>query len=272
MDRVTSGWAARRPDLRVWPLQVLGRMSRLGRLVDPIMARVFARHGISGQTFAVLATLIRLGDTPTPQHRLLQELNLTSGTLSVRLERLAEAALVRRSPDPRDGRGSLVELTDTGRAVFEACAVEELDEQERLLAALSRDQVEQLAALLRRLLVSIEGPDPSERVTEALGVTLAPAHVALRQRAAVGLPAKAGLMVTVVSPHGVAAGAGLRPGDLLVAAGDAELRALEDLAAALRRARSAALEINVIRGTEEIVVRLAVAEGVSRGGPDDGPA
>lgn len=259
MDRVTSGWAAKRPDLRVWPLHVLGRMSRLERVIGPIMARVFARHGISGQTFAVLATLVRLGDEPTPQHRLLRELNVTSGTLSVRLDRLVEAVLVRRSPDPHDGRGSLVELTDMGRAVFEACAVDELAEQERLLAALSPDQTEQLAELLRRLLVSIEGPDPTEPVSGALGLTLAPAHVALRRRAGVGLPARTGLLVEGVSPNGLAARAGVRPGDLLVAAGDAELRALEDLAAVLHRARGRRLDIKVVRGSEEIVVHLAVS-------------
>jgi DNA-binding MarR family transcriptional regulator len=256
MDRVTAGWAERRPDLPVWPLHVLGRMERLVRVTEPIMGRVFARHGISDPTFAVLATLVRLGGSPAPQHRLLRELNLTSGTLSVRIDRLEAAGLVRRSPDPGDGRGTLVQLTEAGRASFEACAVDELGEQERLLAALSPPEVERLAGLLRKLLVSIEGPDSDAPIAARLGATLAPAHVALRRRAGVGLPARIGLLVEHVVAGGVAACAGLRPGDLLVAAGGVPLRALEDLAAALSRHRGGTVELGIVRGAEQLAVAV----------------
>jgi len=51
---------------------------------------------------------------------LLRATLVTSGTMTNRIHRLAEAGLVRREPDPRDKRGVLVTLTDQGVARADA--------------------------------------------------------------------------------------------------------------------------------------------------------
>jgi DNA-binding MarR family transcriptional regulator len=45
---------------------------------------------------------------------------LSSGGMTNRLDRMEEAGLVRRGPDPTDRRGVLVELTPRGRRVIDA--------------------------------------------------------------------------------------------------------------------------------------------------------
>jgi serine protease Do len=86
-----------------------------------------------------------------------------------------------------------------------------------------------------------------------LGLALAPPRAARRMRAAVGLPERDGLLVRGVEAGTPAAAAGLREGDLLVAAGDRPLDNVDTLLDALESAQGA-LALTVVRGTEERAV------------------
>ncbi len=90
-----------------------------------------------------------------------------------------------------------------------------------------------------------------------LGVALAPPHVAARLRGAVGLDERDGLLVREVVDGAPAAQAGIRQGDLLVRAGDSELRAPDDLFAALGGLGDGdQLVLGVVRGVEELTVTV----------------
>jgi serine protease Do len=94
-----------------------------------------------------------------------------------------------------------------------------------------------------------------------LGVGLAPADVAARLRAAVGLPDRAGLLVRTVDPEGAAGRAGLQVGDLLTRAGGVDLTTVDDLHHALDAARgSDSLDLHVVRGTDELDVSVTFDE------------
>lgn len=74
--------------------------------------------------------------------------------MTKRLDGLERAGLVERQPDPTDRRGRLVALTDHGREVVDAALLDHLDNEQRLLGAPDPGEREQLAGLLRKLLVS----------------------------------------------------------------------------------------------------------------------
>lgn len=155
VDRVISSWAEVRPDLDVAPIAIFTRLDRLKRAVDRAM--VFEDFGLNGADFAVLATLVRLGpETGLSQRRLMAELDLSSGTMSVRIERLVRAALVTKTNDPSDGRGSIVKLTKAGRDLFERCAPVHLQNERALLRVFSAEQQQQLVGLLRHWLRALE--------------------------------------------------------------------------------------------------------------------
>jgi S1-C subfamily serine protease len=85
-----------------------------------------------------------------------------------------------------------------------------------------------------------------------LGVAVAPPRLARRLRSAVGLPERDGVLVRAVQDGSPADRAGLRRGDLLVAAAGQPLNSLDGLYDALDAARSAGrLELIVVRGTDE---------------------
>ncbi len=118
-------------------------------------ARVFDRYGISFGEYLVLAALRRAGPpyrmNPT---KLFSSVILSSGAMTNRVDRLEEMGLVTRLPDPTDRRGRLVALTDRGRELVDAAVVDHLANEERLLKALDDGEREQLANLLRKLLLS----------------------------------------------------------------------------------------------------------------------
>jgi DNA-binding MarR family transcriptional regulator len=157
VDDLVAAWRAERPDLDVQPLQVLSRVSRLARHLDRARRTAFAGHGLESWAFDVLSALRRQGPPyQLSPGALLRATLVTSGTMTNRIDRLAEAGLVRRQPDPQDKRGVLVTLTADGRGKVDAALADLLGREEALLAGLDRDERQQLAGLLRVLLAPFD--------------------------------------------------------------------------------------------------------------------
>ncbi|PTA45382.1 MarR family transcriptional regulator [Micromonospora sp. RP3T] len=252
VDRILAEWATERPDLPVTPIGVVTRLNRLRTRFDEELSTVFARYDLSAADFTVIAALRRAGVPYTlPQSVLMNRLGLTSGTVSVRLTRLVKKGIVDRRPSPEDARGTVVTLTERGVALFDDIAPVHLTNEEVLLSALTAPEQQQLADLLRKLLVGFE----HQSSTSPLGMTLAPAHLARRMRSAVGLPDTPGLLITDVTPQSRADTAGLRPGDLLTSVDGTELRSCVTLAEALDGTSD--VTISYLRGTDQHQAHLA---------------
>jgi DNA-binding MarR family transcriptional regulator len=155
IDRIVEQWNRERPDLDVSPTHTLQRITRLALLQAGSFARVFAPYGISFGEYLVLAALRRAGPpyrmNPT---RLFNSVILSSGAMTNRLDRLEAIGLVERQADPTDRRGRLVALTDRGRELVVTAVVDHLENEQRLLDALDAEERDQLAGLLRKLLLS----------------------------------------------------------------------------------------------------------------------
>lgn len=108
------------------------------------------------------------------------------------------------------------------------------------------------APLTERVDALRRGEAPRRR---RIGVAIAPGQVARGLRRAVGLPEVDGLLVRGVEEDGPADRAGIEEGDLLIAAGERELRTFDDLAEVLE-SNSSTLELRVLRGTEERTVSV----------------
>ena len=258
VDQLVAAWERARPDLDFAPVAVVSRLGRVRAHIDREVESLFARHGISGPGFAVLVTLARLQEPGgVPQRRLMEELGLTSGTVSVRIDRLVADGLVARGADAGDRRNSRITLSDAGRELFERVVPAHLDNERRLMAALGEREQELLAGLLRKMLVEFEGSVPPPAAPLRLGLTLAPAHVAISMRQAVGLPPVAGLLVRAVEEDGPAAAAGIQRGDVLREAGGRPLTSIGALYAAIGdRAGEGVIDLVVVRAVEELALRV----------------
>jgi DNA-binding MarR family transcriptional regulator len=81
---------------------------------------------------------------------------LSSGAMTNRLDRLEEAGLVRRLPDPNDRRSLHVELTDKGHKLWVDALDAQASKEAATAAALSRKELQQLNTLLRKVLLESE--------------------------------------------------------------------------------------------------------------------
>ena len=105
---------------------------------DPLVFRLFNEIGIINQLattaferalpkgmtqaqFSILNHFIRLGHHERSPAQLASAFQVTRPTMTSTLARMERAGLVAIRPDPRDGRGKLVSVTEKGRKMRETC-------------------------------------------------------------------------------------------------------------------------------------------------------
>lgn len=157
VDGIVAAWRRERPDLDVTPLEVLSRVTRLARHLDRARSQSFAAHGLEVWEFDVLAALRRSGAPyELSPGRLLQQTMVTSGTMTNRIDRLAQRHLVERHPDHSDRRGVLVRLTEAGAARVDAALMDLLTQERQILAHLPESDQQELADFLRALVTPFD--------------------------------------------------------------------------------------------------------------------
>jgi DNA-binding MarR family transcriptional regulator len=158
IDMIEQAWKRERPELDVAALALLGRLFRVAALADERLGEGLAVRDLRPGWFDLLAALRRAGEPfELNPSQLMAATMLSSGGMTKRLDRLAEAGLIERRPDPSDRRGTLVRLTAQGRAAIDEALPFHLENEERLLTRLTAAERGRLDALLRRLLASLEG-------------------------------------------------------------------------------------------------------------------
>lgn len=160
VDHITGQWATVRPDVDVSPIYVVGRVSRLSRLVDRRLAENFARFGIENWMFDVLATLRRSGEPyELTAGELVGQTMVTTGAITNRIDRLEERGLVERAP-AEDRRKVIVRLTPEGLDLVDRVVVDHMATEREILSGLTRRDRNELARLLRTVLLTLGDRPP----------------------------------------------------------------------------------------------------------------
>ncbi|HWJ61437.1 MAG TPA: MarR family transcriptional regulator [Acidimicrobiales bacterium] len=160
VDRILEQWAEVRPRFDMSPVGVIGRVSRLSRLIDKRLGENFGEHGLQDWMYDVLATL-RRGGPPyeLTAGDLVARTMVTTGAMTNRIDRLEALGFVERRPG-HDRRTVIVALTDAGRAKVDEVSTSHMATERDLLAALTPKQQDQLATLLRTVLLSLDDTPP----------------------------------------------------------------------------------------------------------------
>ena len=131
------------------------KLARAHAAVDAAINRHLSEVGLTVSQFGVLEALLHLG--PLPQGVLARKILRSAANLTTVLDNLARRGLVERNRDPSDRRVVIVRLTDAGRErigpyfprhvrrvvhAFSALSPEDRDALAELLRALGRGQTE----------------------------------------------------------------------------------------------------------------------------------
>ena len=161
VDRIVEQWHEVRPRFDASPIHVVGRVSRLSRLVDKRLAVNFGEHGLENWMYDVLATLRRSGAPyELTAGDLVAQTMVTTGAMTNRIDRLQDLGYVERRPGT-DRRTVIVGLTESGRTKVDDVSTSHMDTERELLGALSPKQQDQLASLLRTVLLSLDDTPPA---------------------------------------------------------------------------------------------------------------
>ena len=142
-------------------LPLLRELVRAYQAFERYSAADIARRGLTPAQFDVLATL---GNTQGMNPKTLGARTLiTKGTLTGVIDRLLAKGLVRRDPDPQDGRGQIVRLTPAGQALFEQVFPAHGRYLQRVFERIPRPQLRQAEQSLHTLRSTFEQAASEQR-------------------------------------------------------------------------------------------------------------
>lgn len=157
LDRMLDQWGRARPEIEAEGMSLIPRLFRLAYFFDSAMTPVSRKFGLKPGWVDMLSALRRIG----PPHRmsatqLARWVLLSSGGMTSRIDRMEEAGLVRRAPDPDDRRGVLVELTPRGRRVIDGAIDAQLELFKELTDTLTERERRTFINLLRKQTLAFE--------------------------------------------------------------------------------------------------------------------
>ena len=113
-----------------------------------------ASLGLGLSDFGILEILLHKGCLPVNQ--IGEKIRLTSGSISVAIDRLERKGLVRRQNDPDDRRTRVVHLTAPGRKLIERAFANHAEAMERAASGVNGEQRAELIRMLKQLGVKAE--------------------------------------------------------------------------------------------------------------------
>jgi DNA-binding MarR family transcriptional regulator len=140
--------------------RVVTAVHRLARRLNQWYDRQLADLDITTGEWAVLSELARIEDAEalTPS-QLAAAANVAPSSMTHRLDRMVERALISREPDPANRTRVLVRLTDAGWSLYASAIRESNVVEADLIAGLTSEQVDELASLLERVIAGLDQAD-----------------------------------------------------------------------------------------------------------------
>jgi len=159
VDKKLRECFAELPDLDMDVEGIVERIQGIERRLRLTMEETLDEHGLSYGEWKLLRVLRRAPDRTSTPGELSSQLELSSGAMTNRLDRLEHTGLVKRHPDPTDRRGVRVELTEAGNAAWIESTNTQAIKEALVAGALTKPEQHELNGLLRKLMLAFEHAD-----------------------------------------------------------------------------------------------------------------
>jgi DNA-binding MarR family transcriptional regulator len=153
VDRRLAVWGREIPSLDLATEGIIERIQVIAKHLERSMNETLGKFDLSFGEWKVLGSL-RYSGPPyrLSPGRLSECTDLSSGAMTNRLDRMEEAGLIRRLPDPEDRRALQIELTDRGWQLWQDTVEVQAEKEALVASALGAEEKLELNNLLRRLL------------------------------------------------------------------------------------------------------------------------
>ncbi|HVK22359.1 MAG TPA: MarR family transcriptional regulator [Actinokineospora sp.] len=158
VDELIASWRTELPAALGPTSELSKRVLLLAAELSEATRRETDRLGLTTAEFDVLVTLRRVGGPcRLKSNELSRSLLLSTGGTSNVVNRLADRGLVRRDPNPDDGRSALITLTEQGRALAEDAVLANTAAQEAVFAGVPRGALRAATVGLRAVIKAKDG-------------------------------------------------------------------------------------------------------------------
>ena len=147
---MTVNYESENTVLRLWLL-----LPRVGDALGLCHDLVFSKYGITTEQWRVLACIKSRG--PLRPTDLASMLERGPNSISMLVDRMVKAGLVRRTRDRKDRRAVLVSMTDKGKEAVEPAVPAGWEFVHKLLSPLSYDDQRALASMLETIKCELVG-------------------------------------------------------------------------------------------------------------------
>jgi DNA-binding MarR family transcriptional regulator len=166
IDRAGDLWEQHWPDEEPDVYASMRAVTSVMRAHQILIARLdglLRKHGITFSRYETLVLLTHASAGSLPLSKIGERLQVHATSVTNVIDRLEAAGLVRREPNPRDGRGTLAVITEDGRRVA-AEATRILNKEHFGLGALGSADLREVFAIFRSL--RLEAGDFKADLTE----------------------------------------------------------------------------------------------------------
>lgn len=135
------------------------------------LERLLAAHGLRGHLRPGMGPVVfaLFRDSPCRLKDLVAASDLAPSTVTEVVDKLERSGVVRRAPDPRDGRAVMVCLTRAGRRLEARCVALSRELNGIMVTGLTPREQGQLVSLLGRLAGTLRGHNRSGRAARGSG-------------------------------------------------------------------------------------------------------
>jgi len=146
---VAANWPQIDPDVE----GIVVRVEKIHRHFQEAFRASLGEAGLTKEEWKVL---MALHDSVRSHGWLCQDLDVSTGAMTNRLDKLERRGLIRRAPDPHDRRGVLLALTETGESQLHEYVKAGAGRERELVDELTEAEKQELNRLMSKLLASLQ--------------------------------------------------------------------------------------------------------------------
>ncbi len=149
--RAAQTWESRFGDAKA--MAAVTTIMRVQQILLSQLDALLRPHGLTFARYEALVLLSFSRDGALPMRLIGERLMVHPTSVTNTIDRLERQQLVRRKPNPRDGRGTLAEITPAGREIMQR-ATDDLMGAEFGMGGYRPEQLDDMFGLLRSLRVT----------------------------------------------------------------------------------------------------------------------